>query len=596
MTWGSRGAALAAGMLAVCALVNGCAATTRGMRTPESPRDPGPFPTRAALDSLETAPPVEKLPELDIPMVEQWDLAGPFPERIGLVPADYRGGFGAELQAYARKRGGNWVVSADMACVARESGRFILARGSRPPVGLQRYMGGRCGSPGARPRVSWLLGEAPPAATEDQLLASSRARLTAMLDKVPAGRGQTTVGVWFGRSGKKVLVAVAVAEVDVDLEPLSFAPQADGTVVVSGMLPRPVERLEGLITRGRLDYAECKADPAVKLPRFSLRCAASGADPSAWVSLLVFEPGQVLGMVQADFLVFPQGKGTSSYARAALRAGPEAPEDDAERFAFLLNGLRAERGLKPVVVSGGESRLARKIAPNYFASMYGLAPQKTADLVALGLLAGWEVNQVTREAYFSDAVGTGDVSALLGEMIESPGARRTLFAPEVRAMAFGSYRFPGHDVLGALVTTYAPFEERPHDAEARMVVDALNEKRAERGLGPAELVPMTPDVRAEMDQALASGASAQEALEPVGQRALQLAHRSVSIWSLETGSLEQLQFPEAMLERPGLVVFVAVTHYRPRGLPWGVYVVGMAFAAQLGETAALSPASATSPM
>jgi hypothetical protein len=439
-----------------------------------------------------------------------------------------------------------------------------------------------------RYRLAWLIGDAPEAATEEQVLARSKAPFAAMLDKVPSGPGQLAVGVWFGRSGKKALVALAVANVNVELDPMPFTPDADGTVVVSGTLPGPTARLEALVTRGGLDYAECSADPAVKLPRFSLRCPANRDDLSARVNLYAFPPGQILGMLTADLLVFPHGKGTSSYVRPALRPGPGAPEDDAGRFTFLLNGLRAELGLKPVVVSAGQSRVAQRVAPHYYASMYGPSSPKVADLVALGMMAGWEVDQVTHGAYFTEAVTTGDVSAMLAEMMDSPGARRALFEPSVRTLAFGSFRVPARDVLAAVVTTYAPFEERPPGEEARQVVDVLNRMRAERGLGPAQLVALPADVRAGMDQALAAGGSVRDAVQKVLERSVQLTRQSVSGASLETGSLKALEFPEEMLRRPALVVFVAMTHYRPPGLPWGVYVVGMAYAAQTGETVARS--------
>lgn len=592
MTWGSRGAALAAAVV-VCTVVNGCAATAPAVRRPAPPRDPGPFPTRAALESLEPVTEPEALRELEIPMVDQWELAGPFPERIGLVPAEYKGGFGAQLVAFARERGGGLLVSADMACFARETGRFLLARGAPPPRGLQRHMAGRCGSPGVRHEVFPFSGEGSPNVTEEQVLAKLKDQYLEVLKKLPAERA--AVGVWFGRSGRKMVVTVAVSQLYADLQPVAFAPEADGSVVLTGTLTKPAQRLEGLVTRGRLEFAECKADPAVKLPSFSLRCPSNRADPTAWVSLFTFEPGTVLGTVVSDVLVFPQGKATNGYARPALRAGPDAPEEDGARFAFLLNGLRAELGLKPVAVSEGESRLARKVAPNYFAAAYGKAPRRVADLVALGMLAGWEVEQVTRDAYFTHWVSTGDVSVLLAEMMGSPWARRTLFEPAVRAMAFGAYRLPGGHGMAVMVTTYAPFEDRPQAVEAKKVLDALNRMRAERGLGPAEMVVLPAEIRAELDQALAEG-TMDDAVHLVVQRVNGLTGRGVRGGLVETGSLDDLKFPDELLRQPNLTAFITVTHYKPRGLPWGLYVVGIACAAQLGETAALSPTSATSPI
>src|SRR6185436_10048421 len=118
--------------------------------------------------------------------------------------------------------------------------------------GLQRHMAGRCGSPGVHHQVLPFTGETSPAVTEDQVLVRLKDQFLEVLRKLPSGPGQMSAGVWFGRSGKKVVVTVAVAEVEADLQPLSFTPEADGSVVLSGMLAKPAERLEGLVTRGQL--------------------------------------------------------------------------------------------------------------------------------------------------------------------------------------------------------------------------------------------------------------------------------------------------------------------------------------------------------
>jgi hypothetical protein len=72
---------------------------------------------------------------------------------------------------------------------------------------------------------------------------------------------------------------------------------------------------------------------------------------------------------------------------------------------------------------------------------------------------------------------------------------------------------------------------------------------------------------------------------------LQLTGRGVRGGALETGSLTELKFPEELVNRSTLVAFISVTHYKPRGLPWGLYVVGIAFPTGGGETAAVEVTS-----
>ena len=123
--------------------------------------------------------------------VERWDLAGPFPEGIGLAPAAYRGGFGARLATFAQRSGGKMVASADMACVAREGGRFILAREAAPPRGLARHIAGRCGSPAVQHRLLTLAGEVPAAASEEEVLEHWKGQFDQMLGKLSSGVPQS---------------------------------------------------------------------------------------------------------------------------------------------------------------------------------------------------------------------------------------------------------------------------------------------------------------------------------------------------------------------------------------------------------------------
>ncbi len=561
---------------------------------PPAAVDPAGFPLPEALNALGPEPSPAQLASLETISVERWDLTGPFPDVIGVSPAAYQGGFGAELLAFASQRAGTLVASADMACVARETGRFILARDARPPPALERHIRGRCGSISVRHHSVTLSGEAPETFSEDALLEQWRDSFTQILEKLPVGVLQSA-GVWFGRLGSKVVVIVSSAERLVELEPLGFSPAAGGTVALKGKLLVPGTRLDAMVTRGRYQYGTCEVDPAVRLPRFSVRCAVSPEDPSAWLNAAIYSPGQVLGETIADLLLFPQGKGSASYVRPALRPVPGAPGasgEDGALFVHRLNGLRAELGLAPVTLSEGQSRVARKTAPSYFASASGYTSRAVADTVALGMMAGWEVGTVHRQAYFVSGIGAGDVGELLAEMLISPGARRALLAPEVRALAFGALRVPAHNFIGALVATYEPFGDVPPEVDAREVIDALNVARAERGVGPAELVLLPADTRAEMDKQLAARGSAKDALRVVLQRAVKLAGRSMNGSVLQAGSLEELPFPDELLRQSPLAVFVVVTHYRAKGEAWGRYVVVLAYPGE-GERAPSPPKGGT---
>jgi len=199
------------------------------------------------------------------------------------------------------------------------------------------------------------------------------------------------------------------------------------------------------------------------------------------------------------------------------------------------------------------------------------------------------VGTVHRQAYFVSGIGAGDVGELLAEMLITPAPRRALLAPGVRALAFGALRVPAHNFLGALVATYEPFGDVPPEVDAREVIDALNVARAERGVGPAELELLPADTRAEMDKLLAARGSAKDALRVVLQRAVKLAGRSMNGSVLQASSLEELPFPDELLQQSPLAVFVVVTHHRAKGEAWGRYVVVLAYPGEGGKRAPSPP-------
>jgi hypothetical protein len=64
-----------------------------------------------------------------------------------------------------------------------------------PPQGLQRHIGGRCGSQAVRHRVMTLSGEVPAGASDDDVLEHRGGQLDQMLAKLPQGV-PLSAGVW----------------------------------------------------------------------------------------------------------------------------------------------------------------------------------------------------------------------------------------------------------------------------------------------------------------------------------------------------------------------------------------------------------------
>ena len=61
------------------------------------------------------------------------------------------------------------------------------------------------------------------------------------------------------------------------------------------------------------------------------------------------------------------------------------------RFVEELNALRARAGLAAVSYAESESATAARVAPHYFGALLGTGPETVADVVMLGLIAGYDV-------------------------------------------------------------------------------------------------------------------------------------------------------------------------------------------------------------
>src|SRR5206468_13079382 len=77
------------------------------------------------------------------------------------------------------------------------------------------------------------------------------------------------------------------------------------------------------------------------------------------------------------------------------------PADADEDFVELLNAVRSQAGLAPVELDLAQSATARELAPPFFASIFGRSPEYNAEMVILGMLAGWSVDGIVQSGHFA---------------------------------------------------------------------------------------------------------------------------------------------------------------------------------------------------
>jgi hypothetical protein len=541
---------------------------------PKTPAPQGPFPTPQELEDLTDAP-APDLSDSRAVDVESWTLEGPFPDRIGELPIRDPGTFEAVLMEASTARAGLLVASESMRCAARELGRFFVSQGGLPGEALQRYVLGRCGATGTGLNVGFFHEATPPDASPERVFEVWGNQVRRMVNE-QLGPGPRAAGIWYGRRGVESLVLLVSAPRRGRLVPVSAVPGKDGRLRLSGEALRPVESVNGLVNRGRLGWEECQAVEGVQLPRFELVCATQKSDEVAWISVSAREPGRLLGHSLHRVLARPSGGDARTWRRASY--GPPAPvvgpEDFRVRLRDAANGLRAELGMEPLVLEARESVTAGRLAPFYFASGLGMVTPAYADLVALGLMAGWEVKGTIRDANLGAALSLSshDLDRWLAEALALPGMRSVLFDPEHTQLAVGPVvgADPDAPYLGAILASYALFGEEDPTELRQDFYTVLDRAYDARGLSfPRRERALEVAAQREMTRIQMGAVTPAEALEIVGHEASLRLQAPVGAWLMEGTDLEHMRPPDALFAENTVFIAAAVGHYQPEGWPWG---------------------------
>jgi hypothetical protein len=386
-----------------------------------------------------------------------------------------------------------------------------------------------------------------------------------------------------------VVAVVAVGNRGVHLEPLSPIPGADGHITLTGEVLVPVANASAVVTRGRLGYANCTPDRTVVLPQFSFDCALDPADDSASLSMSYTAPGRLIGTTGLNLLVWPSGKATATYRRPSYTKRHESNDSvgAGAEFVDALNEIRDEIGLAPLAESPAQSEIATELAPHYFAAALGVTPETDADLVALGLIAGWNVEGILQSGHFTTAIvpQTNDVGRLLSEMLNHPGGRSVLLASDADQIAVGALvdTDAASPAIAAVVGTYALFSESAHAAVADRVYKKFQDDRAARGHRAAGRLDAIESLSAEAASSVQAGAVPMEVLEELLEVSAEVLQRPVIGWIAEASDLADFEFPDDFLNRTSVDVAISVSHRQPEGEPWGRYVLLLIAAGPAGH-------------
>lgn len=545
---------------------------------PRAGAEGGSFPSPKELAQLGEAPVPENLFDLDVRDVESWRLSGPFPPRVEAVPYSEDGPWAALIDDAARRRPGLVLPTQAMYCVAREIGRFYLATRAQPSEGLRRYITARCNATEARIAIGYVDGPVSPRHSDVQVYGHWRDAVRRSLESRLAG-GPRTAGIWYGREGDHAVVMQAFGYREIHVEPFSPVPTADGRIEIRGELLTPAAHVRALVNRGRFGVAVCESSRDAVVTRFSFACEVDLRDPSALISLSVTPPERLLSSNVLHVLARPEDRVEDVY-RVATYGAPHPildPDSAAEDFVDLVNAVRRLAALAPVVLDPEQSRTAAELAPPFFASIFGRSPEYNAEMVILGMLAGWSVDGIVQSGHFTASwvLRSNDLQRLLAAALEEPGGRETLLAAEIDRIAVGALleTAPGHESMAAIFGSYALFSEEDHAASVSAVMEKLGSQRAERGLGPPTSIEQVAPLCSEAASRVASGETPRDVMRDLLGETVEILQQPATGWIAEVRDLDELSFPDEYLTRPSLGLALAISHREEPGEPWGRWVV-----------------------
>jgi len=538
----------------------------------------GAFPSPQELVELGEAPVPENLFDLDVRDVENWQLSGPFPERIEALPYSEPGAWAALLDDAARRRPGLVLPTQAMYCVARELGRFYLTTRRQPSEGLRRYMTARCNATESRVVIGYVDGPVARRQNDVQVYGHWREAVRKSLETRLAG-GPRTAGIWYGRAGDHAVVMQAFGHREIHVEPLSPVPAPDGRIEIRGELLTPAASIRALVNRGRFGVAPCESAREPAPTRFAFVCNVDLRDPSALISLSVTPPERLLANTVLHVLARPEGRLEDVY-RVVSYGAPHPvidPQAAAEDFVDLLNAVRHLAGLSPVTLDREQSETAAELAPPFFASIFGRSPEYNAEMVILGMLAGWSVDGIVQSGHFTASwvLRSTDLQRLLAASLEEPSGRETLLAAEADRIAVGPLleTTAGHESLAAIFGGYAVFSEEDHTASVNAVMEKLGTERAQRGLGPPNSIEEVGPLCSEAASRVATGETPRDVMRDLLGETVEILRRPATGWIAEVRDLDELSFPNEYLTRPSLGLALAISHREEPGEPWGRWVV-----------------------
>ncbi|MEQ8567225.1 MAG: hypothetical protein RMA76_20085 [Deltaproteobacteria bacterium] len=563
-----RGILLMSLGLAACATSTG-----RGSAGLSNTKTKGGFPTREALAEVRALD--ATLEGNAVADVESWEFVGPFPPDYGnTLHQDAQLWSKYLVQLYQTSQG-QARPTPGMNCAARELARFLLIHEKAPSLALQRDLAARCKTLMTSFAYSTLTFDLPPEWDDHKVWDHAEQQVAQMVR--PAVRGPLATGLTYHREGNRGMFIFAYARRTIAIRSVT---RSQGGYRVDGEFVGPIASQRTLATVGTYGAAECGIVVNAQRPRFVVECPMAADDDAAWIEVATFEPGAVFGTMGAAIRVHPSGAAPAPYRRPELGQQVQASSaaELTGRLLELANEVRQQAGRAPLTIDLTQSSEASQFVVPYFASLLGRLDPMVAETVALGLRAGWSVEDTVRYGQVGSAISVGvpNLATLLAGIIDGPFGRMVLLDPEAKRVAIGPLFEASSDLYGVLLATYALFETPAADLRTQ-VLESISAARASAGRQkPAMMAPNLEAAILKADEAIMTGASAEDALDALMRTTANALKTGVGGYYVETTDLEQIQWPQGLITSDARVV-ISVGHRQPDDEPWGRYVVIIAY-------------------
>jgi hypothetical protein len=546
-------------IIACAALCSACG-SSGGLGHPVSE-----FPSAEALDEFADEG-VNPLPPYQTVEVSEWQLQAPGqpPDAANQTLSDQ-----LEKALTGRNQG---TVSPALNCAARETARFYADHQAFPDSALQGYLSLRCGSSVEALRVSALGRELVQGESDEEALASLSGQLGETIDPMRGGPS-TLLGIGFASSSGHV--AVALVSGDSQAKLAHFTPLVEGdSYTLTGRTRVAADTLVGVVTHGATGVRLCQPDRSLRLPDFRLVCPIAADDQQARLSVMVTERGRVLMTTVAEALLVRSNEAGLQYQASSVGTVTATNDDAAFRTALVegLNAVRSEAGLKPLKLEPNQSTVNKRVVGQFFKNSIS-GDNQSADLIALGVMAGWNVRGAIKTGgLIPGMVAQGNSPArFLGLLLNDPAGRWVLLEPDISSVAVGA-RVLKPTGMTALITTYAFFDSLDHAADEDAVFEQLARVRTQNGLSaPTRL--RASEVQQTLSKVATGASTTEEALPEAMQGVSQRLQSGVTGYVLETNTLNYLTFPDEFLQPEPLNVAVGVTHYKAPGAAWAQYAL-----------------------